>query len=382
MHAMFLLSLTLVAAGPPEFHGDSCKNLPSKDPTAMSTATITQDRFGTTADGTPVDRYTLRNRQGLTARLITYGATLTELRVPDRQAKLGDVVLGFDSLAPYEGSHPYFGCVVGRVAFRTAEGKFTLDGHAYQLTLNAGAHHIHGGTKGFNRAVWKAVPVDSADAPAVEFRHQSPDGDQGYPGTLEVTVRYTLTPHNELRIDYAATTDRPTVVNLTQHSYFNLAGAGAGDVLGHVVQIDADRYAAVDDRFISTGQLPAVEGTPLDFRRPTAIGARRDKADGYDLCYLHNHPDGALARVATVSEPATGRTMEVLTTEPALIFYTGNALDGTIRGKGSVVYGKQTGFCMETGRPPDAMNHAGFPGVVVRPGQPYRHTCVYRFSVH
>ena len=348
---------------------------------AMNQSGIRHEPFGVTAEGAPVERFTLSNRQAVTVRLINYGATVTELWTPDRQGKLGDVVLGFDNLKQYEQPHPYFGCIVGRTAFRTGEGKFTLDGKTYQLTLNSNGHHLHGGTRGFNRAVWEARPCETPAGPAVEFSHSSPDGDQGYPGNLQVTVCYTLTEQNELRIDYSATTDRPTPVNLTHHGYFNLAGVGSGTVLGHIVRIDADRYATTDARFISDGRLATVEGTALDFRHAMAIGARHDKADGYDLCYLRNHPAGELALVAKVSEPTTHRTMEVLSTEPAIVFYTGNSLDGALRGKGGVLYGKQSGFCLETGRPPDAVNHDGLPSVIVRPGQPYRHTCVYRFSV-
>jgi len=348
---------------------------------AMNQTGIEREAFGVTAEGTAVERFTLSNRQAMTVRLISYGATVTELWVPDRQGKRADVVLGFDNLKQYEQPHPYFGSIVGRTAFRTGEGKFTLDGKTYQLTLNSNGHHLHGGTRGFNRAVWTARPCQTPAGPAVEFSHRSPDGDQGYPGNLQVAVRYPLTEQNELRIDYTATTDRPTIVNLTHHGYFNLAGAASGSVLGHVVQIDADRYTTTDGRFISDGGVATVAGTALDFRQPMAIGARRDKADGYDLCYLHNHPTGELTRVAVVSEPTTHRKLEVLTTEPAIIFYTGNSLDGTMKGKCGVVYGNQTGFCLESGRPPDAVNHGALPSVVVRPGQPYRQTCVYRFSV-
>ncbi len=350
----------------------------------MKKIVLEQDAFGRTADGVPVDRYTLRNARGAMVRLITYGATVTELWTPDRQGKLADVVLGFDDLAPYETQSPYFGCMVGRVAFRIAHSEFTLDGQQYQLTRNDGPHHLHGGVRGFSRVVWQAEPTSSNLGPAVKFTYSSPDGDQGYPGTLAVAVVYTLTEQGELKIDCTATTDRPTPVNLTHHSYFNLAGAGSGDVLGHMLQLDADRWITGEEPTIPTGEIAPVQNTPYDFIRPTPIGDRIDQAGGaikgYDLCYLHNHPNGALARVATVRESLSGRTMEVSTTEPAIVLYTGNYLDGTLRGKNGAVYQKHAGLCLETGRPPDAVHQPAFPSTILRPEQTYRHTCVYRFS--
>ena len=345
---------------------------------------IVKDVFGTTADGVRVDRYTLTNANGMTVRLITFGATITELRVPDRDGKLEDVVLGFDRLAQYETQSPYFGCIVGRVAFRISYGKFKLDGKDYRLTLNDGQHHLHGGTKGFDKVVWKARPIKSKRGLAVKLTHHSPDGDQGYPGNLDVAVIYTLTDRNEIVVNYKATTDKPTPVNLTHHSYFNLAGAASGDVLGHVLLIDADRYSVTDELIIATGKMAPVEGTPLDFRKPTAIGARIDKVggnpSGYDLAYLHNHPGGKLARVATMTEPTSGRVLKVYTNQPAIIFYTGNFLDGTLKGKGGVVYKKHAAFTMETGTLPDSVNQPSFTPTILRPGQTYRHTCIYRFS--
>lgn len=348
-------------------------------------ACIERDRFGTTADGIRVDRYILRNSRGMSVALITYGATVTELWVPDRQGKLDDVVLGFDNLAQYETESPYFGCTVGRVAFRIVGGQFTLDGTSYQLTRNSGPHHLHGGTRGFSRCVWKAQARESAEGPSVELSLLSPDGDQGYPGNLHATAVHTLTEQNELRIDYTATTDRPTPVNLTHHSYFNLAGAGSGDVLGHVLWIDADRYTPTDKTLSPTGQIASVRGTPFDFTRPMAIGARMpgsaEVADGYDLAYLHNHPEGQVALLAKVEELQSGRTLAVLSNEPAIVLYTGNYLDGRLRGKRSAVYRKHAGLCLEPGRLPDSVHHEQFPSTVLRPGQTYRHTCIYRFSV-
>lgn len=282
-----------------------------------NTSGVERDIFGTTADGATVERYTLRNSRGAMVRIITYGATVTELWMPDQQGRLADVVLGFDRLAQYETESPYFGCMVGRVAFRIAGGAFALDGKEYQLTLNDGLHHLHGGLRGFGQLVWKAEPISSSTSPTVRFTLRSPDGDQGYPGTLDVAVVYSLTEENTLEIDCTATTDRPTPINLTHHSYFNLAGAGHGDILNHELQLDADRWIYADEPDLPSGQILSVENTPFDFRRPTAIGARIHEQCGkvpcYDLAYLYDHPDGTLAHVATVHEPVAGRVMDVFT---------------------------------------------------------------------
>lgn len=350
----------------------------------MSKVGIEKDVFGATADGGPVDRYTLSNHNGVKLSLITYGATVTELRVPDRRGRLDDVVLGFDNLRQYETESPYFGCIVGRVAFRITEGKFTLDGKSYQLTLNTGPHHLHGGVKGLSRVVWEAEPIDSGEQAAVRLTYLSPHGDQGYPGNLEVAVVYALNDRNEMTIDYSATTDQATPVNLSHHGYFNLAGAASGDVLRHVLQLDADRYSVTDEAIIPTGELALVQGTPFDFTQPTPINARIDqipgKAVGYDLAYLLARRDDSLAHVATVHEPVTGRVMEIDTTAPAMIFYTGDYLDGSLRGKGGTVYPRHAGFCLEPGHLPDSVHHPEFPSVIFRPGETYRQTSVYRFS--
>lgn len=349
----------------------------------MSEVGIEKDVFGTTADGTQVDRYTLRNANGMAVRVITFGATVTELYAPDREGRLRDVVLGFDNLRQYETQSPYFGAIVGRVAFRITKGQFELDGKSYQLTLNSGPHHLHGGVKGLAWCVWEATPVDRVGAQAVKLTLLSPDGDQGYPGNLEVAVVYSLNERNELRIDYAATTDRPTPVNLTHHSYFNLAGAGSGDVLDHVLWLDADRYSVTDAAVIPTGELAPVQGTRFDFTRPTAFGARMDRAaasPGYDLAYVVRGHDGSLRHVATVREPTTGRVLEVDTTAPAVVLYTGEYLDGTLQGKGGAVYPRHGGFCVEPGHLPDSVHHPNFPSVVLRPGETYRQTSPYRFS--
>ena len=348
----------------------------------MSNVGIEADTFDFTSEGRRVDRFTLHNTNGLMVRLINFGATVTELHVPDRDGRTDDVVLGFDRLADYQTKSPYFGCIVGRVAFRITEGRFRLGEESHQLTLNNGRHHLHGGVKGLSWVVWDAEPLSTADGPAVEFNYSSPHLDQGYPGNLHTSVVYTLTNRNELRIDYRATTDRPTPVNLTHHGYFNLAGSG--DVLGHVVQLEADRYCLTDEAIIPTGELAPVRNTPFDFTRPTAINARLDQVGGldggYDLAYLRGGQPCSPTRVATVHEPGSGRLMEVDSTAPAVVFYTGNYLDGSLRGKKNAVYGRHAGFCIEPGHLPDAVHHPEFPSVVLQPEQTYQQTSVYRFS--
>lgn len=346
----------------------------------MTKTSVNREPFGVTSSGQQVDRYSLQNDKGMTVRLITYGAIVTELHVPDRNGKSEDVVLGFDNLRQYETESPYFGCIIGRVAFRTAKATFELDGKTYSLTPNNGPHHMHGGKIGLSRVVWQAEPLEGPE-PAVKLTYTSPDGDQGYPGTLRVTALHTLTRQNELRIDLSATTDKPTPVNLTHHGYFNLSGAGQGNVLDHVVRIDADRYSVMNAETLATGELAPVEGTRLDFRKPMAVRARPNDSGelGYDLGYLHNHAGGWLATIARVRDLASGRVMEVATTEPALIFYTGNALK-SLAGKNGAVYGPQAGLCMEPGRLPDSVHQANFPPIILRPGEQYRHTFVYRFG--
>ena len=342
---------------------------------------IQKDTFGTTADGTPVDRYTVRNDAGATARLITYGAIVTELHIPDRNGRFEDVVLGFDELEPYETVSPYFGCVPGRVAFRIAGGRFELDGTTYQLTLNNGPHHLHGGTRGFSHLVWQAQPVERPAGPAVEFTLTSPDGDQGYPGNLRTSAVYTLTEQNELAIEFSATTDRPTPINLAHHGYFNLGGPTSTDIRDHLLWLAADQYSPLNDELTPTGTIEPVAGTPLDFTTPTAIGARQDGC--YDLAYLNPDPvlnDGSLEHVATAHDPTSGRVMEVHTTAPAIIFYSGVYLDGTLQGKNGAVYPKHAGLCLETGHLPDSVHHPGFPSTILRPGETYHHHCIYRFA--
>jgi aldose 1-epimerase len=358
----------------------SLGNHQARSQSTMSNTSVIREPFGVTSSGQQVDRFTLQNGKGMTVRLITYGAIVTEIHVPDRSGKNADVVLGFDNLRQYETESPYFGCIIGRVAFRTAGARFELDGKAYELTQNNGPHHMHGGKIGLSRVVWQAEPVEGPE-PAVKLTYTSPDGDQGYSGTLRVTALHTVTQAGELRIDLSATTDKPTPVNMTHHGYFNLSGAGHGKVLDHVVWIDADRYSVMNKETLPTGELLPVEGTRLDFRKPMAIRARPNESGepGYDLGYLHARPGGWLATIARASDPVSGRIMEVATTDPALIFYTGNAL-GALKGKNGAEYGPHSGLCMEPGRLPDSVHHANFPPIILRPGEQYRHTLVYRFG--
>ena len=341
--------------------------------------------FGKTGTGQEVALYTLTNAKGVQVAITPWGATVTSIRVPDRGGKLGDVVLGYDSLEGYLGNNPYFGAIVGRYGNRIAKGQFTLDGKAYTLARNNGENHLHGGTKGFDKKLWSAREVPSASGPSLELKYTSPDGEEGYPGKLDVTVTYTLSNANELRIDYLATTDTPTVVNLTNHSYFNLAGEG--DVLAHRVQISAARFTPVDKGLIPTGELRSVKGTPFDFTVAHTIGERIEAGDeqikfgkGYDHNWVLDGRAGRLRLAAHVSEPRSGRVLEVLTTEPGLQFYSGNFLDGSNRGKGGQAYAQRAGFCMETQHFPDAPNRPTFASTTLRPAQRYQSTTVYRFS--
>ncbi len=340
--------------------------------------------FGKTPDGTAVSIYTLKNGKGMEARITNYGGIVVSLLVPDRNGKAGDVVLGYDNLEGYIRNNPYFGAIVGRYGNRIAKGRFTLDGHEYKLAVNNGPNSLHGGLRGFDKVVWD---VRRAEGNLLELHYLSKDGEEGYPGNLDVTVTYTLTPENELKIDYAATTDKPTVVNLTNHSYFNLAGQGNGNILDEVLMINADRFLPVDAGLIPTGELRSVAGTALDFRKPTVIGARINSDEeqmklggGYDHCFVLNRNGAGLSLAARLSDPKSGRVMEVLTTEPAIQFYTGNFLDGTITGKDGKVYPKRSALCLETEHYPDSPNQPAFPSVVVRPGGKYATTTVYRFS--
>lgn len=341
---------------------------------------VEKQPFGQTADGEQVDLYTLSNPGGVRAGITNYGGILVLLEVPGRDGKVADVTLGFDTLDEYIKGHPYFGATVGRYANRIGKGKFTLDGVEYKLATNNGENHLHGGVKGFDKVVWEAEEVKAEDAVGVKLSYLSKDGEEGYPGNLSCTVIYTLTKNNELKITYEAQTDKATVVNLTHHSYFNLAGQGSGDILGHELMLAADRYTPVDEGLIPTGELRSVKDSPMDFTRPTAIGSRIGQvAGGYDHNYVLNSSGGQLALAARVYEPKSGRVMEIYTTEPGVQFYTGNFLDGSVTGKGGKVYKKHYGFCLETQHFPDSPNKANFPSVVLRPGEKYTHVTVHKF---
>jgi aldose 1-epimerase len=351
----------------------------------FSPCKITRVPFGKTRDGKRVDIYTLRNLNGVEARICNYGGILVSFKAPDRDGHLGDVVLGYDNLDGYLTNSPYFGALIGRYGNRIAGGKFTLDDVAYHLATNDFPNALHGGFIGFDKVVWRAEVIQSDAGPALELTYRSKDGEEGYPGNLQVKAVYTLMPDNGLRLEYTATTDKDTVLNLTQHSYFNLAGHG--DVLRHTVFIDADRFTPVDETLIPTGALRPVEETPFDFLEPTAIGARIQQDDrqlkfgkGYDHNFVLNHPMGRLDVIAQVCEPATGRVLEVLSTEPGLQFYTGNLLDGTITGKGGQVYNCRDAFVMEPQHFPNSPNQSDFPSTALRPGQVYRNTIIFRLS--
>jgi len=348
---------------------------------------ITKEAYGKTADGKAVDLYTLTNANGLVAKVTNFGAIVTELWVPDRNGNLGNVVQGYDTLAEYIGCTAYFGAIVGRIGNRTANGKFTLDGVEYTLAKNErGVNHLHGGNVGFNKVVWDAAEVRTADAVAVKLTYLSKDGEEGYPGNLTCNVTLSLTNDDALKIEYQVTTDKPTVHNVTHHGYFNLAGEGSGDILSHEIMIDAASITPVDKDLIPTGELMPVAGTPFDFNKSTAIGARINEENeqlkfglGYDHNYALNNYDGGLRKVCVLYDPKSGRVMETHTTEPGLQFYSGNFLDGTIKGKGGKAYEHRYALCLETDHFPDSANHPQFPSIVLRPGETYKSTTAYKF---
>ena len=344
--------------------------------------------FGRLPDGREVDVFTLTNTSGVEVRALTYGGIIVSLRVPDRAGRPDDVVLGYDDLRGYLKKSPYFGAVVGRFANRIARGCFTLDGRAHQLTINEPPHHLHGGLRGFDKALWTAEQRLGAGGVSVAFRHESASGEEGYPGRVSATVTYTLTEGAELIIDYEATTDEPTIINLTQHTYFNLAGEGSGDALGHMLTLQADQYLPVDETMIPTGELAAVTETPFDFRKEAVIGSHiraRHEQLAHGLGYDHNfvvRRDGpGLVAAARLVDPGSGRRLDVRTTAPGVQFYSGNRLDGSIRGKGGRAYLVHAGLSLETQHFPDAPNHPAFPSAVLRPGQDYRSTTVFAFGV-
>jgi aldose 1-epimerase len=361
--------------------------------TSKSTGTITKAAFGKTPDGTPVEIYTLRNSKGAEARIMTYGGIVQSLSMPDKNGKFGDVVLGFDTLdgytnPKYVGACPYFGALIGRYGNRIGGATFKLEGQTCTLAKNNNGNSLHGGLKGFDKVVWTAAEAKVGEhGPKLELTYLSKDGEEGFPGNLNVTATYTLTDDNELKLQFKATTDKPTVVNLTQHSYFNLHGQGNGDVLDLLVYINSDKTTPVDSGLITTGAFADVAGTPFDFRKPTAIGARINDPDtilqygpGYDHNWVINKPLGKFGLMARVEDPASGRVMEVLSDEPGLQFYAGNFLDGTLTGKDGKVYQRRSAFAMEPQHYPDSPNHPNFPSTELKPGQTYHNTIVYKFS--
>ena len=354
---------------------------------SSSQAQIKREAFHCTIDGSQVDLYTLKHASGLEANITNYGGIVVSLAVPNRNGKLGDVVLGYDNLNDYIRHTPYFGALIGRYGNRIAKGRFTIGGVEYQLAQNNDSNALHGGRKGFDKVVWQAEKVDGTGGSRLTLTYLSKDGEENYPGALKCTVTYALTNKSELKIDYAAETDKPTFVNLTHHSYFNLKDGGASDILGHELMIKASKFTPVDRGLIPTGELRAVSGTPFDFNQPMAIGARVDNDDeqlkfgkGYDHNWVLDRHGKNLELIASVYEPTSGRFMEVLTTEPGLQFYCGNLLDGTNKGKGGTVYRRRTGLCLETQHFPDSPNHPDFPTTELKPGEKYTQATVYRFS--
>ncbi len=354
---------------------------------SAQTSRISMQPFGKTPDGHDVSLYTLSNKSGMQVTITNYGGIITSIKVPDRNKHLADVVLGFDNLEGYVNKNPYFGATIGRYANRIAHGAFTLDGKEYHIPTNEGTNALHGGNIGFNKRIWTAKEVSMKNGSALELHYLSPDGEQGFPGDLSVTVRFSLNDKDELRLEYMATTDKPTVLNLTNHTYFNLSGQGHGTILDDKVTIFADSFTPVTKTLIPTGKIESVEGTPFDFRKPMVIGARINDDNeqlkfgkGYDQNWVLDHKGNSVAPAAKVVDPNSGRVLEVLTDQPGVQFYTGNQLDGSVHGKGGNAYPKNGAFCLETQHYPDSPNQPDFPSTVLKPGQKFDHTTVFRFS--
>jgi aldose 1-epimerase len=381
------LSLALMTVAACQ-HRDATKDAGEQAGTPAGRATVARAPFGALPGGDIVEQFTLTNPHGIEARVITYGAAITSLRTPDRAGRFDDIVLGYDSVSGYVNDASYVGVVVGRYANRIARGRFTIDGRTYALATNDGPNALHGGRRGFSKVSWVGEPFTHADSVGVTLRYASADGEEGYPGNLAVAVTYTVTPGDELIVDYEATTDKPTPVNLSQHSYWNLHGSGAGTILDHVLTLDAAGFTPVDSTAIPTGAITPVQGTPFDFRTPTAIGARIDASDvqlrfgrGYDHNWVLDRTGTGLSHAARLADPTTGRTLDVATTEPGIQFYSGNFLDGTIRGKGGVSYGHRGALALETQHYPDSPNHSAFPSTILRPGDTLRSRTVFTFGV-
>ena len=388
--AMTLLSLLALGGllGACGHHGMETGKAPSTDTTAKGAeAKLKKESFGKLPDGTSVDVFTLTNKNGVEAKITNYGATLTSIKAPDRTGKMDDVVLGYDSIDGYLAKNPHLGAIAGRYANRIANGEFKLDGKTYTLAKNNGPNHLHGGPNGFYKQIWTASDASGKDGQAVSFKYLSKDGEENYPGNLTAIVTYTLTDKNELKIDYQATTDKDTVLNLTNHAYFNLAGAGSGDVLGHELKINSKETTVVDKTLIPTGKMAPVAGTPFDFSKLTAIGARiNDKNEqleigqGYDHNFVLATGGSLTAQAVEVYEPSTGRVMEVFTDQPGVQLYTANHLDGSIVGKAGKTYNKRGGFCLETQHYPDSPNKPNFPTTVLKPGEKFHSTTIFKFS--
>jgi aldose 1-epimerase len=342
---------------------------------------IRKQRFGITGGGQEVDLFTLGNDQGIVVKITNYGGIITSLSVPDRNGNPGDIVLGFDNLEEYLGEHPYFGAIIGRICNRLSKAKFVLDGKSFLVSANRETFQLHGGFEGFDKKVWEAKPIEEVDYVSLELKYLSPDGEEGHPGNLNVTVDYRLSNTNEFRIFISAATDKPTPINLTNHSYYNLAGEGSGTVYGHELMINADYFTRLDHDYFPTGEIAAVSGTDLDFIVPRTIGERIHNLNkGYDHNYVLRKPTGALDLIATVREPVFGRQMEIFSTEPGMQLCTANWFDGKLAGKGGKFYEKHSAFCMETQHFPDSPNHPEFPSVFLRPGEIFNSETILKFS--
>jgi aldose 1-epimerase len=386
--ACVVIALILTSSASVTFAQDDAT--PDSDATPAGPTGVTSEPFGE-VDGEPVERYTLSNDNGMAVSILTYGGIVQSIMVPDRDGNLGDVALGFDNIEDYVDKSPYFGAIVGRYANRIALGRFELEGETYELAINNDPNTLHGGEKGFDKVIWAAEEVDNPDGPSVALSYTSPDGEEGYPGTLDVTVTYTVTRDNELRIEYAATTDAPTVVNLSNHTYFNLAGEGSGSIFDHELQLNASAFTPVDETLIPTGEIAPVEGTAFDFTTAHPIGDDiRDASDeqvliglGYDHNFVLDRDapdDTSMTEAAVVTEPSTGRVMTVSTTEPGVQFYSGNFLNGAFGGKSGQTYRQGDGFCLETQHFPDSPNQPNFPSTELRPGEEFSSMTVYAFS--
>lgn len=374
------LAFSLIAIQLPLPSIGATKGASKMSTSSIKSTAIQKADFGRTESGTAVEIYTLTNKNGMSVKVTTFGATVTELHVPDRAGKVADVVLGYDNVAQYESKeNPYLGCAVGRYANRIAKGQFAIDGNTYKLPVNNGPNTLHGGIKGFSKVVWAAEPAETKDGPAVTFTYVSKDGEEGFPGNMTTRVTYTLTADNALKIDYAAVTDKPTVLNLTNHSYFNLAGAGVQNILDHELMLAAEAYTPVDEELIPTGEIKSVKGTPFDFTKPERIGARIEQVKGgYDHNYVLADKPRPVALAGRARDPKSGRTMEIWTSEPGVQLYTSNFMDGSLKGIGGS-YGKHAAFCLETQHYPDSPNQPKFPSTVLRPGGEFKSTTIYKF---